>query len=311
MAVVVPAQIDACLKDNQDGTGGPCWQYFSCVIQIGNANKTFGCPPPQKQYGFYSEFTFYYVLNNETGLFNTLNDQYGIDKDWIKFGGHDNVVRCTGRNCYPQSFHWRGEPQAKDDFAVPNPKNIISKAGGGMDTVEINLAATLMDMVLASWGGSGEDVVQSMSLPVFIILQSVESMKDVKKVGQDAKDDEKKKLILDIVTAVLLLIPFAGELGAAVFGVEQIARIAAMVGQAGSAALTMVDIVNDPEMAPAAIMGMLLGTIPGFGRTPKGFRELSSARRLADPKKLEKFGAIFNKWDTSLQKIIPVKACAR
>lgn len=70
-----------------------------------------------------------YTLNNLDGFYKAINNDYRIDKDWIKFG--DNDVKITNgcqfvddiRECQRENDNWfRNYPQATSDIKAFNPK---------------------------------------------------------------------------------------------------------------------------------------------------------------------------------------------
>lgn len=75
------------------------------------------------------------------------------------------------------------------------------------------------------------------------------------------------------------MIPFAGEATAAAAGVAAIARIALVVGEAGNAAVTVAEIVENPESAPFATAGLLVGAAGLRGGSSRQiFPNVASAR---------------------------------
>ncbi|TKX26190.1 hypothetical protein C1H76_1543 [Elsinoe australis] len=165
-----------------------------------------------------------------------------------------------------------------------------------------------MDVNLGILRGSFDDALQVMSMPVFLIGQAVESMAQAKEVGEDFAEEEKKNLALTIISAVFCLVPFIGQTAAAAAGMATLGRMIALVGLAGNAALTIADVVQNPQAAPTAILGMLLRRTPGGSsvRTPKGLGDLASIRRGLDAPSI---GAFFKQNDDLLQSAI--RACRK
>lgn len=96
---------------------------------------------------------------------------------------------------------------------VPNPKDIVPKALGGMEDLQVSLEATLIDAMFSDYiGGSLQDAVQAYSVPVFMLMQAVDSMAQAKALGQKEEEKEeeeerkrKENLILLIVSVVLMV----------------------------------------------------------------------------------------------------------
>ena len=322
---LVESQLRECMAWGGAGSKtpfGPCLKHFSCVFsEMGAVRKieAKSCPDLKASPSAADSYTMTYTLQDEDGFNKTLSEMYGIDKEWVEYGVVESGHKCLGRQtgdrdepCINTQHTYRGAPKAKSDFKVPSPKETIEAAGGGMEKLDNTLAATLLDMVLGQWGGSGEHTVQSLALPVFMISQAIESMNTVKDIGQQVEDKERRDLIMTIVSAVVMAIPFAGELGTAIFGATQIARIALLIGTAADVAVSVANAVDDPESAIGMALGMVMGTMGGFSRTPKGFRSIGELRRKFDLRTLaSKFGKLFEKNNNSLEKILPVKACKR
>ncbi|KAJ5256641.1 Peptidoglycan-binding Lysin subgroup [Penicillium angulare] len=95
--------------------------------------------------------------------------------------------------------------------------------------------------------------------------EDVATAPNITKIGKEqekADDDAKVSFILDIVSIVLMIIPFAGEVVDAIGGVANVARAAYVVGEAGNAALLVYDIVKKPSSAPFAILVLVMGPMP-------------------------------------------------
>lgn len=190
-----------------------------------------------------------------------------------------------------------------DQIDVPNPKDVISKALPQIQNLQVALSATWADIMLGMWEGKDDDATQALSMPVFMIVQAVNSMQQVKDIGEKAEEEEKKDLILTIVTALLLFVPFIGDVAEAVVDMAWLGRALALISDAGNVALTAIDIVSNPEGAPILILNMLLA---GNSRTPKGFADMARSRRAIKPEDLSMMGALFKANDDKLQKNCPV-----
>jgi chitinase len=149
-------------------------------------------------------------------------------------------------------------------------------------------------------------------MPVFMLQEAVASMKSIKDIGQKAHGEMKKHLILMILNIVLMVLPFAGEaLGAIFGGAAAVARIALIISEAGNTALTVEDIISDPQSAPFAILGLLAGL--GGRAAGKADRDLLSeaatARRSLKEGDLAKFSDSFRHSDGLTQQIL--KTCKK
>ncbi len=111
-----------------------------------------------------------------------------------------------------------------------------------------------------------------------------------------------------IISIFLCLSPLVGE-GAGVIGFSATTgtRIALLIDMAGNLAMTAVDIVQDPEAAPVAVLGLLLGGVAG--RNPERVSEVARAKRLMKAENLGKLGDVFKKNDNLVISI--TKACRK
>jgi hypothetical protein len=96
-------------------------------------------------------------------------------------------------------------------------------------------------------------------------------------------------------------------------GLATLARIISIVGLAANTALTVTDAIEHPETAPLAVMGLLLGGLPG----PRGVRPKAPRENMEDMTKLRNaitkdvargIGKTFARNDDVLQKIT-TKVC--
>ncbi len=105
-------------------------------------------------------------------------------------------------------------------------------------------------------------------------------MKDVKDIGEKAREDAKRDLIFKILTIIFLVVPFVGEaLGPLVGSVASGRALRMLIGEAGNAALTVAEIVAYPTSAPFAILGLLAGAVEPV---PGGRRRCRKLRRPGD-----------------------------
>jgi hypothetical protein len=145
-------------------------------------------------------------------------------------------------------------------------------------------------------------------MPVFMLQDATEQMKTIKKIGAEVEAAEKKQLIMGILTIVFMVIPFAGDAAAALGGAAAIARMALVIGEAGNAALSIADMIDDPSSAPFAIVGLLLGAGAAGRPTRSAFKQAADARRALSADKLMLFSDTFRRKDSIVQNI--VKRCA-
>lgn len=328
----IQPQLDKCI-DWEDN--GPCNKFFYCTWREDGKIRNQGpCPLGKHDRNLFWEYELTYTLKDEAGFAKTLLEQYGILREWVKFGDVHTVYRCKAgerdrpgagvrnisepheilrkRQCENEDRHELGRPLKADKVEVANPKKIVEAAMPNLGLLRAGLVAQWTTMVLGTWGGNNEEAAQVAAQPVFLIAQAIESMHKVREMGRDYKKEvdarKQKELILLILTIVLFFIPIAGQAGAALgFTTATVARIALLIGFVGDAALTAVSVVDDPMMAPIAALGMFVGLGGGAARTPGRVAEIAKGQRAMRASGIvAKMGDLFKRNDDILQKVANV-----
>ncbi|GAO17591.1 hypothetical protein UVI_02050750 [Ustilaginoidea virens] len=288
-----------------DGSPGPGNKYFQCTFEADDLVETQQCPFTEIQLASYDSYTMTYKLVNESGFFDELSKTYSISKDWVKFGRtsiKNHKVTCQHDLCtQPFDQELVNFPKAADNIQVANPKDIITKALPNIGKLQNAIAARRMDVALNTWLGPTNDIVQVISMPVFAIQQALDSMEQAKELGQAQAQRDKTQLILTILSIVFAFVPFLNELAPEIAALD---GVFAMLGAAGTFALGIKSIVDDPLSAPMEILGFL--TL-GVGRSAKDFAKVADARRGIKDGDLAKMGKTFKKHDDSLQNVIKRK----
>ncbi|KAK0370192.1 alpha-glucanase [Colletotrichum limetticola] len=318
----VGSQLDSFLAvDTGEGN-----QFFDCVLTIsGRKYDKMGCQYLGLDKLPDASWTVDYSLRDADGFYAAALDKLGIEKDWITFGNVELPTTCrdTGsdrpsigggsRPCSKLTHKKTNAPVsvAKDKINVPNPKEVIQAATPNMSALADSLMIAQVDLTLQINEADGRDIVTAASMPILMLEQAIRSMDNIKAIGSKILEENKKKLILEILSIVLVAIPFVGEAGGALFGgVAMVSRIAALVDIAGSVGLTAYDIVQDPSSAPFAILGLLVGGFGTGARSEKeAFGEAAKARRGLSASDITKLGDDFADKDQKVQRI--VNACLK
>jgi glucan 1,3-beta-glucosidase len=291
--------------------GGAGNQYFTCAYEssyqpgVGTERITHQCPITQKETRF-GGYTITYTLNDADGFFNDLQSQLGIQKDWVKFDDQYTQTPCftVGASCPPQSVGLVNYPLAADTIDVSNPKDTVTAAMTNITATQFSMLASEIDLISGLWYGSTNDIVQVNSMPVLMLQQALDAMSKAKSMGSSQKAQDTKNLILEILSVVFMFIPFLDDIVPAALAA---ARIGALIGDAGSLAVTIQEIVSDPGSAPLAILGVIGGagaTLADVGDMAK----LASARRGIPEDTITGIGPTFRSLDDEL-KAIQKPAC--
>lgn len=326
------ANIGECMSWNGNG---PCNKYFDCTFQDSGGQSSGSCPMTEYDPFSDASFTIVYDLQDKEGLFKTLAEDFGVSGDWITFEDQTQEDRCVGRapppganprpvdqgapverrQCMEYKRVFKGFPTIKDDSKIPNPKEAIQASLENIDELYSEITLASIDIALGIWEGSDSELVEAVSLPILMIVQSVNSMEQIHKIGEEIEDKEneqkRKNLILTIIMAAIIVIPIAGEAALALgWTTLAIARIAIMIGVAGEVALSVVDMVDDPSSVLMSAMLLLIPGLPGsIKRTDSAVKDLVKKKRDYGDH-LHRIGEVFKKHDTSIQNIAN-KVCRR
>ncbi|KAK1756786.1 hypothetical protein QBC47DRAFT_443416 [Echria macrotheca] len=234
----------------------------------------------------------------------------GFDPDWLdlnsEFETTDGIDNCPitegTTSCITTNLRYFGFPRRKDNVDIPNPKDVVDAARKNLTALEDEYSSMYIDIATDSWDGTLEDAMEILAVPVFMLRDAIQSMKDVKDMAKKINDQNKKDLILKIVEGILFLIPFAGG-AAGAFG-----RAGAMIGRfmsaldaGGNAALSIYSMIDNPDMAPVAILGMLLGALG----TPTGstYRKLGKVKHDMTPDMKKSMGKSFAELNPKVESI--------
>lgn len=311
---LVPSALEAFMSSS-DGAGN---KYFTCSFEVSGTNRTVKtCPIDDSVTAGTTTWTMYYTLNDEKGFFDELLSTYGVKQDWVQFGTtQDKGTGCLGgpndAGCDRHSWTSKGIPVAADTITVDNPKDLITESLPNIAEVQAQLHAAQFSYLFGDINSTSDDLIQTFSMPIFLLAQAVDNMAQVKDIGETEEETEKKELIMTIVSALLCVVPFVGEVGAGLAGLTNLVRVIALAGIAGNSALSVYDVVEDPQNLPAAMLGLVLsgvgGGASGAQRTGRDFEEAASLRRSMPSDDVKKIGATFAAHDDQLQRVL--KACS-
>lgn len=283
------------------GIGGPgsCDKYFECKFEQPNDDPIVGpCPMDWLDYYPGSTWTFTYKLINSTGFFDEIRTKYGIEESYIDFSGRidtDDYDKDTGIGL---DTHVVGLPHMKEDIKVKNPKETVQKVLDNIGPLKDALTNRQIDLVSQSWDGEADDVLQTLSMPVFMLAQAVDNMAEVKDIAQKQKDIDETEFIKKILTIVLLLIPFVQDVLPEIAAADIIFNI---INIGGNIAMAIKNIIDAPESAPMEILGLL--TL-GKAKTKEDFAPLAAARKGVGSDAKLTIGKTFNKLDEQFQKVV-------
>ncbi|KAK5993501.1 Killer toxin subunits alpha/beta [Cladobotryum mycophilum] len=326
-------QIQPRLDDFMKLGDGKGLQYFDCYwAYSGRSEKKDSCLGMPHIWDENLGWSIRYDLVDKKGFYNALAAETGIDESWVTFGDEDKGYDCADPGDVPvrpgggnlpcrKLFHKKLNYPMKgsdNDIHVGNPKKLIEASMGNVTALRGSLLSSYLSVGLSFYDDgpndtSAADAVVAYSMPVLQLAEAIDSMKDIKEIGERAKEEAKKNLIFKILTIVFMVIPFVGEaLGPLVGSAAAVARIALLIGEVGNGALTIADIIEDPTSAPFAMLGLIAGVGGGTAKLSKGqaLEDASKARGLLKDGDLAKFPQRFRDKDALLQKAVK-GLCAR
>ncbi|KGO66152.1 Glycoside hydrolase, family 71 [Penicillium expansum] len=295
---VVPEQIWSFVSYGNKGPGN---KYFDCTLRDGEHHDPQTCPVGSLVMSYHVDYDF----NDEEGFWNDAAER-GIQKDWISFEDWDITKPCPPKiplhpdTCRDGMVVLEDYPHPADNMTFVNPKDILSKSNGRFDQLELDIATTWTEMMFGFWDGDFDDAAEAVSLPVFMLAQAVESMEQVKQLGMEEKKYEETELIMKILTAILVVVPFAGEIVGEIAGLAWVVEAAIVVDIVGNAAMSVYDAVKNKGSPAMAVLDLLLGS--ARVRTGKNYSHAASKRREMGAEDVSKFGDVFKRHDDALRR---------
>ena len=107
-------------------------QYFTCNFWYGGKTKKGKCPTLKDTFHDTHDvaWTMTYTLDDEDGFFKDLETEYGIEKDWVKFGNIDDDYVCTSA-AFEGATSWVWHERQKLRPLVPQEAQLSQKERQG------------------------------------------------------------------------------------------------------------------------------------------------------------------------------------
>ncbi|PTB38652.1 hypothetical protein M441DRAFT_49043 [Trichoderma asperellum CBS 433.97] len=249
----------------------------------------------------YYDYSITSTLKLSTGFYRELSSTYGINSTWVKFGTVEhraNSCAGPGRTCVRSDVKIIGIPQKADDVDVPNPKDVISKAMPNIQALQNTIFSRMTDLAVSAWYEPTDDILQVVSMPVFMIQQAINSMANAKSLGQQQEKRDRINLILEILGVVFIFVPFLDDITPEL---EVFDGIFSTVAAAGNVVLTIQAIIADPTSAPMQLLGLLTA---GGTRDEGDSTKMASTRRGISEDDLGKIGSFYKEADDDFQDVI-------
>ncbi|KAH8894676.1 glycoside hydrolase, partial [Thozetella sp. PMI_491] len=187
-----------------------------------------------------------------------------IDRDNLKIA--DVMNGAWDCNDF-DSCHWEHwdmgivVPNGYDKDDVLNPKDTATAAHDNLVDVPSQLTTIIGQIKGGTYEGSADDLVDTLAIPLAMLEEALANMDLVVDIADEIEEEKRKAIILAFLSAILFFIPMVGEVASALGAAAAIARIAALLGEIGNAALDIYSIVDDPSNAPLAIFLLVTGAV--------------------------------------------------
>ena len=311
-----------------DGSGDQCTKFcnprFGCLKSRGLAirgttpvtrmtNQTEPCPPDYSQRGYGPnnpyEQSIYWTLHDDKAdtFWGDLLSNTGIPKDKIKFGQHNRGNACApssqpGDDCWGNGIDYNiPMPSGYDQGDVSNPKVVVQKGLDKANHLGPQLKDTLFALQVTAYQGDAGELIDSISLPILMMVEAVENMFQVAEIADKITEEQRKTIILAFIGAILFFIPVAGEVLGTVTELTDLASIITILGAAGNAAFDVYTIVDDPQNAPLAIMGLIFA--PAALADVATITKAANIRRGMEEADIDKLGTKLSSRMKSIKKV--------
>ncbi|KAK4449031.1 hypothetical protein QBC34DRAFT_463610 [Podospora aff. communis PSN243] len=305
------SRLEQWLFDKDERKAG--WPHYRCFYDEGISSakrsdaREYKCNEPPSKYA--QDYTFWFEIRNKKDWEDSLSNA-GFDPEWVEGKTKEETLGrelCSDPmgNCITTTKRWIGFPHRKSGITIPDPKDVVDAARKNFTNVRNEFGIIYSELATGMFDGDPLDAVDVLSIPVSMLRDAIDSMNEVKELAKKVKEENKKLLILTILEGILFLIPFVGGLVGGLGKVgAQIARVVIVAEIAGHGALGIYKAVEDPDMAPVAILGMVMGAF-GAGGISSGakYRPLGKAKRDMSPDMKASMGKSFQDINPKIEAI--------
>lgn len=297
------------------------WYHPKSTGSDNYVNTTDGCSPnntPSYAIGSQEPTILYTDVFNMSGFLSVAENTYGIEQDWIDFDAYTLqqqycettapvVSTSPPPPCSVGTVPPWYQPALYSSIDVADPAASISKSLANCQNISDWINDIVVDMSVGLYLGNDADVLDSVDIIVYTVDAAVDSMQQVYDIGSqvedEIKEEERKNIILLFISAFLLLIPGLGEELDAIVDASIFARTGTMIGSIGDAATTLYSVYEDPDSAPLAIAGLLIG-----GLVSREDSVLADAAQLRRGMSADKIAGLGERTEGNLQKLAPLRA---
>ncbi|KAH8901623.1 hypothetical protein GQ53DRAFT_851577 [Thozetella sp. PMI_491] len=269
-------------------------------------NVSEPCPPDYSKRGLGQGDpivdTVYWTLppQNADQFFADIYSETGISQDNLAptdINHSECAPSDTWAECRQQNWDigiYGPKNYGKDD--VLNPKDTVSKAYNSLtDLRGDGFDDAISQVTTGDYEGDPYDLVDALSLPIFMISDAIDGMNQVVDVANEIDHEKMMAIIFGFLSAIFFFIPIAGEIAGEVAALAGISRIAALIGAAGDSAMDIYNVVNNKGNAPLEIFSLI--TAPLAIMDIAAIAKAASIRRAMSADDVKGLGKVKDKLD--------------
>ncbi|KND95324.1 Killer toxin subunits alpha/beta [Tolypocladium ophioglossoides CBS 100239] len=238
-----------------------------------DVNETESCPPDSTKCGYpdlYNQ-SVYWTWTNSSGFFAELAEladladielSTGIPKGKTKMGNHD-----FGNTCLPStklddecgsSGVYSNVPLINGYSSSASPGDIVTKGLDRIKGLPDYIDGVLVSMKLGGYIGDELELVDSLSLPIFMLASATESMGTIVQISDEIIAEQRKVFRRAFLYTFFLILPLIGEIIDSLADLAEIGLITDLVGGVGYSVIDIYTIVYDPGSPPIAVLDKFL-----------------------------------------------------
>ncbi|RHZ44851.1 uncharacterized protein CDV56_103313 [Aspergillus thermomutatus] len=235
-------------------------------------NVSQACPPDYSKRGEmppakglrYSQ-SVYWTMNEDKAaqFWADLYSETGVAQEDITWENvHHYFCAPTEKHCGDSNWDYNFPvPKGFKREDVIDPRDVVTEAHGRLQDLKPQLDDAVRRVKEGTYLGLTDDLVDAVSLPIFMVADAVENMKSIVKVAEEMDREKRKAILFAFLSASFFFVPVVGEIVSGLTSLVTIGRIVALMGTVGNVALDIYTVVDDDKNAPLAIFNLILAPL--------------------------------------------------
>ncbi|KAJ4286854.1 hypothetical protein N0V88_007866 [Collariella sp. IMI 366227] len=288
--------------------------WFNCYQTDGSSHEQIDCPPHNTDVP--AGYQINMEIKDKDKLNAHLDEKFGI---LLEYTYPAIIDRIDPLSCPPRGPDLPPAPACLNygkitgvlmipgDLDIPDPKDAIAMSLDNLrklvphlrDVAHWSRLNALLDEVNTA------DVIDTAATPIYMAESAIDGMRKAYDIGAEAEKKERENIIMWVLSAILFIIPGAGQALSAVTRIAMFARIASITAYTGGVAMSAYEIANNPDNLGLAIFFLLIDLIPGVGKQAKGtWHDGSVLRGRMTPDVIDKLGPFVKNGLEGVDKVI-------